>query len=263
MNTLKIENLTVSVENKIILKDFNLEINPGEIHVLMGPNGIGKSTLTKVIMGDPNYKIEEGFIYYNNELLNNMSVDERSRLGVFLGMQLPLEIEGVSNADFLRSAVSIREKENFKLFDFIKDLDVAVDRLSMDSSMIHRGINQGFSGGERKKNEILQMYILKPSFVMLDEIDSGLDVDSLKIVGESVMNYFKKYNPGMLLITHYQRLLDYIKPTHVHIVSEGKIVKTGDYSLVKEIEENGFKEINTKKITSIGTCAIKEIIKHE
>ena len=263
MNTLKIENLTVSVENKIILKDFNLEINPGEIHVLMGPNGIGKSTLTKVIMGDPNYKIEEGFIYYNNELLNNMSVDERSRLGVFLGMQLPLEIEGVSNSDFLRSAVSIREKENFKLFDFIKDLDVVVDKLSMDSSMIHRGINQGFSGGERKKNEILQMYILKPSFVMLDEIDSGLDVDSLKIVGESVMEYFKKYNPGMLLITHYQRLLDYIKPTHVHIISEGKIIKTGDYSLVKEIEKNGFKEINTKKVTSIGTCAIKEIIKHE
>ena len=226
MNTLKIENLTVSVENKIILKDFNLEINPGEIHVLMGPNGIGKSTLTKVIMGDPNYKIEEGFIYYNNKLLNDMSVDERSRLGVFLGMQLPLEIEGVSNADFLRSAVSIREKENFKLFDFIKSLDVTVDKLSMDSSMIHRGINQGFSGGERKKNEILQMYILKPSFVMLDEIDSGLDVDSLKIVGESVMDYFKQYNPGMLLITHYQRLLDYIKPTHVHIISEGKIIKT-------------------------------------
>ena len=263
MNTLKIENLTVSVENKTILKDFNLQINPGEIHVLMGPNGIGKSTLTKVIMGDSNYKIEEGYIYYNKELLNEMSVDERSRLGVFLGMQLPLEIEGVSNADFLRSAVSIREKENFKLFNFIKDLDVAVDKLSMDSSMIHRGINQGFSGGERKKNEILQMYILKPSFVMLDEIDSGLDVDSLKIVGESVMEYFKKYNPGLLLITHYQRLLDYIKPTHVHVVSEGKIIKTGDYSLVKEIEENGFKEINTKKVTSIGTCAIKEIVKHE
>jgi len=263
MNTLKIKNLTVSVENKTILKDFNLNINPGEIHVLMGPNGIGKSTLTKVIMGDPNYKIEEGNIYYNNKLLNDMSVDERSRLGIFLGMQLPLEIEGVSNADFLRSAVSIREKENFKLFDFIKDLDKVVDKLSMDSNMIHRGINQGFSGGERKKNEILQMYILKPSFVMLDEIDSGLDVDSLKIVGESVMEYFNEYKPGMLLITHYQRLLDYIKPTHVHIVSEGKIIKTGDHSLVKEIEENGFKEINTKKITSIGTCAIKEIIKDE
>ena len=263
MKTLKIENLTVSVENKIILKDFNLEINGGEIHVLMGPNGIGKSTLTKVIMGDPNYKVLEGSIYYNEQLINDMSVDERSRLGIFLGMQLPLEIEGVTNADFLRSAVSIREKDNFKLFEFIKSLDVAVDKLKMDSSMIHRGINQGFSGGERKKNEILQMYMLKPSLVMLDEIDSGLDVDSLKIVGNSVMDYFKEYKPGILLITHYERLLDYIRPTHVHIISDGKIVKTGDYSLVKEIEKNGFKDINVKKVTLIGTCAIKEIINHE
>ena len=263
MKTLKIENLTVLVENKIILKDFNLEINSGEIHVLMGPNGIGKSTLTKVIMGDPNYKIVEGSIYYNDKLINDMSVDERSRLGIFLGMQLPLEIEGVTNADFLRSAVSIREKDNFKLFEFIKSLDVAVDKLKMDSAMIHRGINQGFSGGERKKNEILQMFILKPSLVMLDEIDSGLDVDSLKTVGNSVMDYFKEYNPGIVLITHYERLLDYIKPTHVHIISDGKIVKTGDYSLVKEIEANGFKDINVKKVNSIGTCAIKEIINHE
>ena len=263
MDTLKIENLTVSVENKIILKDFNLEINPGEIHVLMGPNGIGKSTLTKVIMGDPNYIIESGYIYYNEKLLNDMSVDKRSRLGIFLGMQLPLEIEGVTNADFLRSAVSVREGENFKLFDFIKSLDNAVDKLKMNTSMIHRGINQGFSGGERKKNEILQMYILKPTFIMLDEIDSGLDVDSLKIVGDSVMDYYKEYSPGILLITHYDRLLEYIKPTHVHVISDGKIVKTGDYSLVKEIEKNGFKNINVKKVTSIGTCAIKEIIKHE
>lgn len=263
MNTLKIENLKVSVDNKIILKDFNLTINKGEIHVLMGVNGIGKSTLTKVIMGDSNYIIEEGSIYYNDILINNMSIDERSRLGIFLGMQLPMEIEGVTNADFLRSALSIREKENFKLFDFIKELDKAVELLDMKSDMIHRGINQGFSGGERKKNEILQMYMLKPSLVMLDEIDSGLDVDSLKIVGEAIINYYKEYNPGMLLITHYQRLLDYIKPTHVHIISDGKIVKTGDYSLVKDIEENGFQNINLKKVTSIGVCAIKESFKNE
>ena len=263
MNTLKIKDLTVSVDDKIILKDFNLEINSGEIHVLMGPNGIGKSTLTKVIMGDSNYKILNGCIYYNDVLINNLSVDERSRLGIFLGMQLPMEIEGVTNADFLRSALSIREKENFKLFEFIKELDSTVKTLNMDEAMIHRGINQGFSGGERKKNEILQMYILKPTLIMLDEIDSGLDVDSLRIVGESIMAYYKKYNPGMLLITHYQRLLDYVKPTHVHIISEGKIVKSGDDSLVKEIEEKGFQNLSTKKVTSIGVCAVKEKLKNE
>lgn len=263
MNTLKIENLTVSIDNKIILNDFNITINSGEIHVLMGPNGIGKSTLTKVIMGDSNYKIESGSIYYNETLINDMSVDERSRLGIFLGMQLPMEIEGVSNADFLRSAISVREKENFKLFEFIKELDKIVEELNMKSDMIHRGINQGFSGGERKKNEILQMYMLKPSLVMLDEIDSGLDVDSLKIVGEAIYKYYQMNNPGILLITHYERLLDYIKPTHVHIISEGKIIKTGDFELVKEIEKNGFKEVNNKKINSIGTCAIKEKINHE
>lgn len=263
MNTLIIEDLTVSVDNKIILKDFNLIVNPGEIHVLMGPNGIGKSTLTKVIMGDSNYKIISGKMYYNDILLNDLTVDERSRLGLFLGMQLPMEIEGVSTADFLRSALSIRKKENFKLFEYIKSLDIVLEKLNMDQSMIHRSINQGFSGGERKKNEILQMYMLNPSFVMLDEIDSGLDVDSLKIVGNCVMDYYKKNNPAMLLITHYQRLLDYIKPTHVHIIEDGKIIKTGDYSLVSEIEKYGFKEQNNKKTISIGTCAIKESIKNE
>ena len=263
MNTLKIEKLTVKVDNKTILKDFDLTINEGQILVLMGVNGISKSTLTKVIIGDSNYIIENGSIYYNDTLINDLSVDERSRLGIFLGMQLPMEIEGVTNADFLRSALSIREKENFKLFNFIKELDNTVEKLDMKKDMIHRGINQGFSGGERKKNEILQMYMLKPTLVMLDEIDSGLDVDSLKIVGESIMDYYKEYNPGMLLITHYQRLLDYIKPTHVHVLNEGKIVKSGDYSLVKEIEEQGFQNINSKKVTSIGVCAIKENLKNE
>lgn len=263
MNILKIENLTVSVDEKIILKDFNININSGEIHVLMGPNGVGKSTLTKVIMGDSNYKILSGSIYYNDVLLNNLSVDERSRLGIFLGMQLPLEIEGVTNADFLRSALSIREKENFKLFEFIKKLDSTVKLLNMDDTMIHRGVNQGFSGGERKKNEILQMYMLKPTLIMLDEIDSGLDVDSLKIVGESIMQYYKENNPGILLITHYKRLLDYIKPTHVHVISEGKIIKSGDFALVDEIEKEGFKNVNSKKTVSIGKCAIKEKLKNE
>ena len=242
MNILKIENLTVKVANKTILKDFNLEIKSGEIHAIMGPNGTGKSTLTKVIMGDPNYKITKGNIYFNDINLNELKVDERARLGIFLGMQMPYEIEGVSNADFLRTALRSKN-ENFKLFQFIKDLDKEVENLKMDPEMIHRGINEGFSGGERKKNEILQMHILKPNIVMLDEIDSGLDVDSLKIVGNSVMAYFKEKKPGILLVTHYQRLLDYIKPDFVHVMMDGKIIKSGNASLVKTIEKEGYDKI--------------------
>ena len=240
---LKIENLKVKVDDKFILNDFNLVINEGEIHAIMGPNGTGKSTLTKVIMGDPNYKIIEGKITFNGKLLNELKVDERAKLGIFLGMQLPLEIEGVTNADFLRTALNSKDGNNFKLMPFIKELDKNVEKLKMKKDMIHRGINEGFSGGERKKNEILQMYMLKPSCVLLDEIDSGLDVDSLKIVGENVWNYAKEYKPCMLLITHYQRLLDYIHPDFVHIMKDGKIIKTSDASLVKEIEEVGYENI--------------------
>ena len=210
MKSLKIKDLTVTVNNKTILKDFNLEIKPGEIHAIMGPNGTGKSTLTKVIMG---------------------------------------EIEGVSNADFLRTALRSKD-ENFKLYSFIKELDKTVEDLKMNKDMIHRGINEGFSGGERKKNEILQMHILKPKVVMLDEIDSGLDVDSLKIVGNSVMDYYNDEKPAILLVTHYQRLLDYIKPDYVHIMSGGKIIKSGDASLVKEIEEKGYENL-VKNSTSV------------
>jgi Fe-S cluster assembly ATP-binding protein len=240
---LEIENLKVKVGDKIILNGFNLVINKGEIHAIMGPNGTGKSTLTKVIMGDPNYEIIDGTITFDGKLLNELKVDERARLGIFLGMQLPLAIEGVTNADFLRTALNTKDGKNFKLMPFIKELDKNVEQLKMKKDMIHRGINEGFSGGERKKNEILQMYMLKPSCVLLDEIDSGLDVDSLKIVGENVYSYAKEYKPCMLLITHYQRLLDYIHPDFVHIMKDGKIVKTGDSSLVKEIEEVGYENI--------------------
>lgn len=244
MHTLDIQNITVEVNKKRILKDFSLTINSGEIHAIMGPNGVGKSTLSKTIMGDKNYKIISGEIYFDGKNINNLEVDERARMGIFLGMQMPLEIEGVTNADFLRTALNTKEGSNFKLMPFINKLDNVVNELKMDKSMIHRGINSGFSGGERKKNEILQMYMLEPSLVILDEIDSGLDVDSLKIVGESVMNYYKLNNPGILLITHYQRLLDYIKPTHVHILKDGKIVKSGDASLVSIIEEKGYEEFS-------------------
>ena len=161
-------------------------------------------------------------------------------MNLVLGMQLPIEIDGVTNADFLRTALRSQNNDEFNLFGFIKELDCATEKLKMDKDMIHRGVNKGFSGGERKKNEILQMYILKPKMIMLDEIDSGLDVDSLRIVGTNVIDYYKDNKPGVLLITHYNRLLEYIKPDYVHIMKNGHIIKTGDYSLVKEIEENGY-----------------------
>lgn len=243
MNILKIENLTVEVAGKTILKDFNLEIKSGEIHAIMGPNGTGKSTLTKVIMGDPNYKIVKGKIIYNGKVINKMPVNERAKLGIFLGMQMPLAIEGVTNADFLRSALRTKEGDKFKLLSFIKEVDSLTKKLHMNSDMIHRGINDGFSGGERKKNEILQMRILKPDVILLDEIDSGLDVDSLKLVGENVMEYYNEKKPAILLVTHYQRLLDYIEPDFIHIMKDGNIVLNGDKNLALKIEDEGYDKL--------------------
>lgn len=261
MHVLKILNLSACVDNKEILKEFNLTIKSGEIHAIMGPNGTGKSTLSKVIMGDPNYKITAGTITFDDKNILELPVWERSQLGIFLGMQMPPEIEGVSNADFLRTALHNKQQENFKLFDFIKKLDNSVEQLKMNKEMIHRGVNQGFSGGERKKNEILQMYMLEPSVVLLDEIDSGLDVDSLRIVGENVMNYYELAKPSILLITHYQRLLDYIKPDFVHIMKDGHIVQSGGSELVDYIEQNGYDQVE-KKVT-LGSCVMKEISKYE
>ena len=258
MNSLEIKDLCISIDNKIILNNFNLTIKQGETHVLMGPNGVGKSTLSKVIMGDPNYKIESGTIKYNGVIINDLKVDERAKKGIFLATQLPLEIEGVTNADLLRTAVHNKFGNSFKLFDFIKELDKNIEELKMDKEMVHRSINVGFSGGERKKNEILQMYMLKPSFVMLDEIDSGLDVDSLKIVGESVTKYKHDTNASLLVITHYQRLLDYIEPDFVHIINGGKITLSGNKDLVKEIENKGY-----NKFKNSSTCIVKESIKSE
>ena len=243
MNILNIDNLTVKVAGKTILKDFSLEIKSGEIHAIMGPNGTGKSTLTKVIMGDPNYEIVKGTISYNGKVINDMPVNERAKLGIFLGMQMPMAIEGVTNADFLRSALRAKEGNKFKLLPFIREVDELTKKLHMDPDMIHRGINDGFSGGERKKNEILQMNILKPDVELLDEIDSGLDVDSLKLVGESVMEYYEDRKPAILLVTHYQRLLDYIKPDFIHIMKDGKIVLSGDKTLALKIEEEGYDKL--------------------
>ena len=256
-------------KEKEILKGLNLSINTGEMHAIMGPNGTGKSTLASVIMGSPEYIVTKGSITLDGEDVLAMSVDERSKKGIFLAMQYPSEIAGITNSDFIRSALQARleKDEHISLFRFIKDLDKAVSDLKMNPDLPHRYINEGFSGGEKKRNEILQMKMLKPHFAILDEIDSGLDVDALRIVGENV-NDMKSDDFASLVITHYQRLLDYIKVDHVHIMLDGKIVKSGGKELITKIdnegydwikEEFGFVEAAPKRRSaSLGACASKE-----
>ena len=197
---LDIINLSVMVDNKLVLKDFNLSLDNGKIYVLMGPNGTGKSTLSRVIMGDSNYKVMSGDILFNGNSILDKSVDERSRMGIFLAMQYPMEIEGVSNQDFLRTAMSSKEGKQVGLYDFIMKCEKASEELKMDKNLIHRPLNVGFSGGEKKKNEVLQMKLLKPSLVILDELDSGLDVDSLKIVSSNIKDYISENKDTTLLI---------------------------------------------------------------
>lgn len=238
---LKINNLKAANGDKIILNNLNLLINDGEIHVIMGPNGVGKSTLSRVIMGDNNYKVLEGSIVFNGDNLIPMSTDERAKMGIFLAMQYPMEIEGVSNQDFLRTAMSAVNNKRIGLYDFILKCESGSDDLSMNKDLIHRSLNVGFSGGEKKKNEVLQIKLLEPKFIILDELDSGLDVDSLKIVGDNIRDY-RQSNPltSILIITHHPKILEYLHPDYVHIMSNGNIVKTGDYSLAMEIEKNGY-----------------------
>lgn len=235
---IEIKNLSVEVENKLIINNFDLTINRGEIHAIMGPNGVGKSSLLKTIMGDSKYIIKKGDILVDSKSILNLEVNERAKMGIFLGMQMPSEIEGVTTADLMRSA--LRDNDDFKLYSFVKEINGLSEKLGMDKNMLHRSINLGFSGGEKKKNEILQMYMLKPDLILLDEIDSGLDMDSLKVVSSNIMEYFNDHKPAILMITHYENLLDYIKPDFIHIMLDGKIVKDGDISLVKEIEKNGY-----------------------
>ena len=236
---LKIENLSTSIDDKDILKNFYLNINDGEVHALMGPNGTGKSTLSKVILNNKKYKKLSGKIMFDDVDITNMSTDEIARKGIFLCNQLPCEIDGVTTADFLRTALN--EKEEVSLYQYIKKIDSAVKDLKMDENLIHRSMNKGFSGGEKKKNEILQLKVLEPKSIILDELDSGLDVDSLKIVCENINSYLKEHeNTSVLIITHYPKILQYIKPDYVHVMVNGNIKKTGDASLALEIEEKGY-----------------------
>lgn len=237
-----IEDLNVFINEKQVLKDFNLNIEKGSIHVIMGPNGVGKSTLSKVIMGDNTYNVKSGNMKANGNSILDKTTDERARMGIFLSFQNPIEIEGVTNSEFIRSSLNARSEKPVGLFDFIVNMESSFNDLKLDKSMMHRSVNNNFSGGERKKNEILQMKMLKPKFIILDELDSGLDVDSLKIVCDNVNNYLKE-NPetSVLLITHYARILNFIKPQHVHVFIDGKIVDSGDITLAKKIDEIGYK----------------------
>lgn len=238
---LKINNLKVTTSDKVILNNFNLIINDGEIHAIMGQNGVGKSTLSRVIMGDANYKVINGEIIFNGDNLNVLSTDERAKKGIFLAMQYPMEIEGVSNQDFLRTAIGSVNNKRIGLYDFILKCEKGAEELSMNKDLIHRSLNVGFSGGEKKKNEVLQIKLLTPKFIILDELDSGLDVDSLRIVGENIKKYKDEYpNTSIMIITHHPKILEYLNPDFVHIMSNGKIVKTGDYSLAFDIEKNGY-----------------------
>ncbi|MBM7646424.1 Fe-S cluster assembly ATP-binding protein [Scopulibacillus daqui] len=238
---LKIENLHVSIEDKEIVKGFNLEINGGEIHAIMGPNGTGKSTLASAIMGHPKYEITEGSVILDGQNILEMEVDERARAGLYLAMQYPSEISGVTNADFLRTAINARRGEGneIPLMKFIKQLDKKMDLLDIDQEFAQRYLNEGFSGGEKKRNEILQLMMLEPKIAILDEIDSGLDIDALKVVAKGV-NEMRSPEFGCLIITHYQRLLQYITPDKVHVMMQGRIVKSGGPELAQRLEEEGY-----------------------
>ncbi|MFT8361901.1 MAG: Fe-S cluster assembly ATPase SufC [Sporolactobacillus sp.] len=238
---LKIKDLSVSVEGKPIVNGFDLNIKGGEIHALMGPNGTGKSTVASAIMGHPKYEVTSGSALLNGENLLEMAVDERARAGMFLAMQYPSEVSGVTNAEFLRTAINGRRGEGneIPLMKFLKTLDKKMDILEMDQKFAERYVNEGFSGGEKKRNEILQLMMLEPKFAILDEIDSGLDIDALKWVAKGV-NSMRSENFGCLIITHYQRLLNYIKPDVVHIMMNGHIVKTGGPELALQLEAEGY-----------------------
>lgn len=240
---LKIENLCVSLEGKQILKGLNLEVLPGQIHAIMGPNGAGKSTLGKVLSGDPSYDEIDGQVLFEGETILELSPEERSHLGIFLSFQYPLEIPGISNKAFLEAALSAQRKAH-KLPPYTKEefeslLEECMKQLDMKETFKDRNLNEGFSGGEKKKNEILQMALLNPKLTILDETDSGLDIDAMRVIAKGV-NQFHSKEKGLIIITHYQRLLEYIKPDFVHVLIDGKIAMTGGMELAEELEARGY-----------------------
>lgn len=256
---LEIKNLSARVPEKEILKNFSLTIKSGEVHAIMGPNGTGKSTLSQIIMGKNTYEVTSGDILFDGKSIMNLTVDERARLGLFLAYQSPIEVEGVTNSDFVRAAMKAQSNEDVSLFKFIREYEKACKDLKMPEDLPHRFLNEGFSGGERKRNEILQMKMLKPKFAILDEIDSGLDVDALKIVSENI-NQMVSNEFGCLLITHYERLLDYVKPTHVHIMMDGHIVLSGKDELIKKVDQNGYDWVREEFNISSPSLEVKHAI---
>ena len=240
---LEIKNLHVSVNNNKILKGLNLSVNKGEIHAIMGPNGSGKSTLAQVIAGRKEYKVNKGSIIYSNKKLLELSADERAKQGIFLAFQYPIEIPGISTTNFIKTAVNkIRESKGKKPLDAVSFLKVMKEKMKIvkvNQTLLSRSINEGFSGGEKKRNEIFQMAMLDPKLAILDETDSGLDIDALKIVAKGV-NKLKSKDNATIIITHYQRLLKYIIPDYVHVLIDGKIVKSGDKNLAQELEKKGY-----------------------
>lgn len=241
---LEIKNLCVSVGGKEILNNFNLVIPDGEIHALMGPNGVGKSTICKVMMRDENYEVTSGSILWDKENIINLDTSQVARKGFYLLSQNPIAIEGVTNAEMLRAALNARSNEAIHVFAFQKKLEEICKKLDIPKEFIHREINVGMSGGERKKNELLHLWVLEPKFILLDEVDSGLDVDALKIVASSLKEYQEKMNATILIITHHEQILDILRPNRVHIMKDGKIIKEGDSSLVRELENIGFKNMD-------------------
>ncbi|WP_028487039.1 Fe-S cluster assembly ATPase SufC [Thiomicrorhabdus chilensis] len=243
---LKVENLQAQIDEKQILKGLNIEVKPGEVHAIMGPNGSGKSTFANVLAGRDDYEVTEGNVEFDGEDLLEMDPEERARKGVFLAFQYPVEIPGVSNKLFMQTAVNaVREEKGLPaldMFDFDEYAQAKIDLLGMSADLLERSVNVGFSGGEKKRNDIFQMALLEPKLCILDETDSGLDIDALRVVANGV-NALRSEARSFIVVTHYQRLLDYIKPDHVHVLFNGKIVKSGGFELVHELEENGYDNI--------------------